>query len=240
MLINTKTGATQKELTLPDLHPEKAPHLQFRRVHLTKDNTYLAAHLNDYKVSEYDADGKEIWSFATPLGPWDAVRLKNGNTLISCYNIKNNNTVLEVTKQGEVVWRFSQTNAPEYKFFIFQEVNRLDNGNTVICNWCPGDLKDPKTWPGSVQILEVTPEKKVVWALERMDKIPTSVRRFRFNCSMSRARRKIPVTCSGDDFTSHIVKRNCRPPHVALVHRLSCQRGHRDQLSGSADAPVGD
>ena len=165
MLINTRTGATEKELTLPDLYPEKAPHLQFRRVHLTKDGTYLAAHLIDSKVSEYDAEGKEIWSFATPLGPWDAVRLKNGNTLISCYNIKNSNTVLEVNKPGEIVWQFSQTNAPDYKTFIFQEVSRLDNGNTVICNWCPNDLKDPNLWPGSVQVLEVTPEKKVVWAL---------------------------------------------------------------------------
>jgi hypothetical protein len=167
MLINTKTGATEKELTLPDLYPEKSPHLQFRRVHLTRDGTYLAAHLIDGKVSEYDADGKEIWSFATPIGPWDAVRLKNGNTLISCYNVKTNSTVLEVNKQGEVVWQFSQTNAPEYKTFIFQEVSRLANGDTVICNWCPNDLKDPKFWPGSVQVLEVSPEKKVVWALSQ-------------------------------------------------------------------------
>jgi hypothetical protein len=29
------------------------------------------------------------------------------------------------------------------------------------------NLKDPKTWPGSVQVLEVTPEKKVVWALSQ-------------------------------------------------------------------------
>jgi hypothetical protein len=26
-------------------------------------------------------------------------------------------------------------------------------------------LERPETWPGSVQVLEVTPEKKVVWAL---------------------------------------------------------------------------
>jgi hypothetical protein len=26
-------------------------------------------------------------------------------------------------------------------------------------------LKDPKKWPGSVQVLEVTPDKKIVWAL---------------------------------------------------------------------------
>jgi outer membrane protein assembly factor BamB len=133
MIINTATGATEKELDLPTPHPDKSPHLQFRRVHLTKDGTYLAAHLDDNKVVEYDADGKAVWSFATPGGPWDAVRLKNGNTLISSYH----NTVLEVNKKGEVVWQFSAKDIPEYKCFIFQEVNRLANGDTLICNWCP-------------------------------------------------------------------------------------------------------
>ena len=58
MLINTITGQTEKELTLPTPHPGQSPHLQFRRVRLTKDGTYLAAHLDDNKVVEYDADGK--------------------------------------------------------------------------------------------------------------------------------------------------------------------------------------
>jgi hypothetical protein len=160
MIINTATGAPEKEMDLPTPHPDKSPHLQFRRVRLTKDGTYLAAHLDNNKVAEYDTNGKEIWSFTTP-GPWDAVRLKNGNTLISSYH----NTVLEVNKQGETVWQFSAKDIPEYKCFIFQEVNRLANGNTVICNWCPSDLKDTKLWPGSVQVLEVSPDKKVVWAL---------------------------------------------------------------------------
>jgi PQQ-like domain len=161
MLINTVTGKTEKELTLPVPHPDR-PHLQFRRVHLTKDGTYLAAHLDDNKVVEYDADGKPIWIYQVN-GPWFATRLKNGNTLISSYH----STVLEVNKQGEVVWKFSQEDAPEYKFFIFQEASRLENGNTIICNWCPVDLKDTNTWPHSVQVLEVTPEKKIVWALSQ-------------------------------------------------------------------------
>jgi hypothetical protein len=161
MLINIVSGKTEKELTLPVPQPVKSPHLQFRRVHQTAAGTYLAAHLNDNKVVEYDADGKEIWSFAT-RSPWSASRLKNGNTLITSYH----NNVLEVNKAGEVVWEFSQTNAPDYNFFIFQEASRLANGNTVICNWCPADLKDPKLWPGSVQVIEVSPDKKIVWALD--------------------------------------------------------------------------
>jgi hypothetical protein len=109
---------------------------------------------------EYDANFKEIWSYAT-YHPWSASRLKNGNTLIT----EGDHTVLEVNKQGEIVWQFAQEDAPQYRFFIFQEAYRLENGDTVICNWCPNDLKDPNLWPGSVQVLEVTPDKKVVWAL---------------------------------------------------------------------------
>ena len=159
LVIEKATGKIIKELNLPVPNPQK-PHLQFRRVRLTVDNTFLAAHLDAHKVVEYDQTGKEIWSYATPA-PWCAVRLKNGNTLISSYP----NFVVEVNKAGKVVWQFSGQDIPTIPCFIFQEVSRLANGNTVICNWCPGDLKDPAQWPGTVQVLEVSPDKKVVWAL---------------------------------------------------------------------------
>jgi hypothetical protein len=160
MLINTVTGKTEKEVTLPVPKPDQ-PHLQFRRVRQTKEGTYLAAHLDNGKVVEYDAGGKAIWTYNAKGGPWSAQRLGNGNTLLTTYPY----TVYEVNKQGEVVWEFSQKDAPLYRFFILQEATRLANGNTLITNWCPNDLKDTKKWPGSVQVLEVTPEKKVVWAL---------------------------------------------------------------------------
>jgi hypothetical protein len=34
----------------------------------------------------------------------------------------------------------------------------------VITNWCAGD-KNMQEWPNTVQVLEVSPDKKVVWAL---------------------------------------------------------------------------
>ena len=163
MIIHKATGKIEKELILPVPHPEK-PHLQFRRVRETKDGTFLAAHLDDNKVVEYDTSGKAIWTFTTK-GPWSASRLPNGNTLVTSYH----STVLEVNPQGEVVWQFSEKDVPEIPCYIFQEASRLANGNTVICNWCPVDLKDPAKWPGTVQVLEVTPEKKVVWTLSQWD-----------------------------------------------------------------------
>jgi len=159
MLINTVTGATEKELALPTPHPQRS-HLQFRRVRQTSAGTFLAGHLDDGRVVEYDAEGKEIWSVKVP-GPWSVVRLSNGNTLVGC----SNQGVREINPQGQTVWEFTQKDVPTIKLFIIQQVNRLANGNTVMCNWCPGSIKDPKQWPGSVQVIEVTPEKKVVWAL---------------------------------------------------------------------------
>ena len=165
MLINTVTDNTEKEFTFPILNSEQSPNIQFRRVHETKEGTFLAAHLRDNKVVEYDANLNEIWSYAA-FHPWWASRLKNGNTLITEGDITDRHPLVqEVNKRGDVVWQFSSHDAPQYQFFIFQEAGRIANGNTVISNWCPNGLKAPKTWPGSVQVLEVTPEKKIIWAL---------------------------------------------------------------------------
>jgi hypothetical protein len=36
----------------------------------------------------------------------------------------------------------------------------------VLTNWCPGRLGSHKAeWPKTIQLVEVTPEKKVVWVL---------------------------------------------------------------------------
>jgi len=45
-----------------------------------------------------------------------------------------------------------------------QTANRLANGNTIICNWVGGNQHIAE-WASSVQAFEVTPDKKVVWAL---------------------------------------------------------------------------
>ena len=45
-----------------------------------------------------------------------------------------------------------------------QEVSRLANGNTLLMNWVAGAVKPPE-WPKTVQALEVTPDKRIVWAL---------------------------------------------------------------------------
>ena len=166
MVINIITGKTEKEFELKTNGDPKTVHTQFRRAQMTPAGTFLVAHHDQDKVVEYDANGKEIWSVAAAI-PWDAVRLKNGNTLIASHN----SFAREVNPKGETVWEFTQKDVPNIPLFCFQEANRLANGNTVISNWCPNGIVDakgakaPSKWPTYVQVLEVTPDKKVVWAL---------------------------------------------------------------------------
>ena len=158
-VLNIANGKTETEFTLPTGTPGKT-HGQFRRARMTAAGTFLVSHMDMNKVAEYDATGKQIWSVAVP-NPWAAVRLKNGNTLLT----SNRGFVHEVNPAGEVVWEFTQKDVPDIKLFSLQEADRLANGNTVISNWCPNGIKDPKDWHKSVQVLEVTPDKKLVWAL---------------------------------------------------------------------------
>jgi hypothetical protein len=160
LLINIATGKTEKEIPLPTLHPDQV-HGQVRRAHYTKSGTFLVGKIEEHKVVEYDADGKEIWSADIP-GDWDPVRLRNGNTLVSG---NQHGFVREINPKGEVVWDVEKDDLPGFPLDVVQEVERLDNGDTVICNWVAGDVK-PEQWQNTVQIIEVTPDKKVVWALK--------------------------------------------------------------------------
>lgn len=158
-LINIATGMVEQEIALPTGNPARA-HGHFRRARMTAAGTLLAAHMDNNKVAEYDMSGKEVWALAV-LSPWAAVRLRTGNTLVT----SNRGMVREFDAKGNIVWEFSQSDVPGLRLFGPQEANRLANGNTVISYWCPGVLIDPKEWPGTVQVIEVTPDKKVVWAL---------------------------------------------------------------------------
>ncbi len=158
LLIRKKTGKVEKELILKTRDP-KGIHGQFRHVRMTKAGTFLVAHMDMNKVVEYDQSGKEIWSVAAPSA-WAAVRLKNGNTLISG---NQNGYVREVNPKGETVWEIDKDDLPGIKLLTVQEVTRLANGNTLINNWA-GSLP-MEQWPTVVQLIEVTPAKKVVWAL---------------------------------------------------------------------------
>jgi outer membrane protein assembly factor BamB len=157
-VVNITTGETKKEFPLPVGNP-KNTHGQFRHARLTGSGTLLVAHMDLNKVCEYNADGKEVWSFPCD-GPWGATPLKNGNTLIV-----DRRGIREVTHRGETVAAFMREDAQPYKLGSLQLAWRLPNGNTLINNWVnewsgPIDRTNPP-----VQAVELTPDKQVVWVL---------------------------------------------------------------------------
>ena len=153
---NIKTGAVEVQHDLDSLQPPnpRNVHPQFRRVRYTAAGTYLVPYLNMGKVVEYDKDFKEIWKYVIK-SPWAAIRLKNGNTLITDENDK---LTIEVNPKGETVWSLKPDDLPaEYRFVNTQTCTRLANGNTIICSRGNNGA--------GPQLVEVTPDKKVVWVL---------------------------------------------------------------------------
>jgi hypothetical protein len=163
---NIREDRIEREQVVETKEPvdQKSVHAQFRNVRMTKDGTFLISHLNLGKVVEYDKDWKPIWSVDAP-SVWHAVRLKNGNTLASG---NQHAWAREYNPKGEIVWELKDGDIPPYKINSVHQAHRLANGNTVICNWTAGVNK--VDWPGIVQVIEVTPDKKVVWAFREWNK----------------------------------------------------------------------
>jgi hypothetical protein len=157
-VVNITTNATEREITLTVKRPSST-HGQFRHARLTDKGTLLVAHMDLNKVVEYDSDGNELWSFPG-TNPWGVTPLSNGNVLIT-----DRLGVREITRRGDCAWSFTPSDVPDYRFASLQQAWRLPNGNTVINNWINEWTKTEENSPGGIQAIEVTPEKKVVWAL---------------------------------------------------------------------------
>ena len=161
-----KDGKVQHEVKLKVNRP--STHSDTRLVRKLASGNYLVAQESDGFAREYDAGGKIVWEYEVPLfdkpakgghGPeawgnklFSAVRLPNGNTLIGA---GNGHSVLEVTPAKEIVWKVEQNDLPGITLAWVTRVERLANGNTIIGNCHAG--------PENPQLIEITPDKKVVW-----------------------------------------------------------------------------
>ena len=166
MILRKKDNAILLSLELPTKSSSR--HGQFRRARMTKKGTFLVAHMDMGKVVEYNRAGKILWQVEAP-GAWAAVRLRNGNTLISGNSF---GYVREVSPSGATVWEINKDDLPGISLHTVQEVTRLANGNTVINDWT-ARLTDAEA-RATPQVIEVTPQKKVVWALRAWDQLGPS------------------------------------------------------------------
>jgi len=140
-------------------------HMQTRMLRVLPNGNYIAPHLLDFAVKEYDPDtGKVLRTFPTDDRgrdkrdwPFTAIRLKDGNTLIGC---TNGNRIIEVDAGGKIVWSVSNDDIGENLFDDACGAQRLPNGNTVITSYHSSGER--------VKLFEVTREKKVVWRYSGM------------------------------------------------------------------------
>lgn len=156
-VLNIKTNKVEKEFPIPF---KSGTHGQIRHARLTDSGTLLIAHMDLGKVCEYDINGNQLLSLDVPA-VWSAVPLKNGHILVT----SNQRFVREITREGNVVWEYLLDEIPGYTITNLQLSARLSNGNTLINNWFNqwNETLDANNLP--VQAIEVTPGKKIVWAL---------------------------------------------------------------------------
>lgn len=132
----------------------EAPHAQFRMCRKTEQGTYLVPFTAEGAVREYAADGKVVRGFPAMPAPVCALRLEDGHTLISA-----GRAVTEYDAGDRVVWELTEADVPDLNIATPAGIQRLPNGNTVVCNWNAADAGGKL----GAHVFEVTPDKRVVW-----------------------------------------------------------------------------
>ena len=102
-------------------------------------------------VEEVSPERKVVWRLGHPTvqAAESAQRLANGNTVVAD---NGRMKVIEVNREGKVVWEFTVPNTNKRKHPTMRQVRRLGNGNTLIC----ASTED--------RVIEASPGGKVVWS----------------------------------------------------------------------------
>ncbi|MEO2012978.1 MAG: PQQ-binding-like beta-propeller repeat protein, partial [Fuerstiella sp.] len=159
-------------------HPH--PHRDTRLVRKLSTGNYLACHEGDGVVREYNPTGKVVWEYRVPLFGreranghgveafgnqcFSAVRLKNGNTLIST---GNGHGIIEVTPAGQDVWSIHQNDLSGIQLAWVTSLQVLPGGNILIGNCHAG--------PDNPQLIEVDRKKRVVWTFQDFERFGNSL-----------------------------------------------------------------
>jgi len=135
-------------------------HLQTRMARQLKNGNYLVPHLLAFAVKEYTPEGKVVQVMRTDfdeLGgrpaenwPFTAIRLDNGNTVVS---LTHGNKIVELDTQGKIVWKVTNDDVGG----LFKDPcgsQRLANGNTVVGSHAANQ---------GISMVELNRDKKIVW-----------------------------------------------------------------------------
>lgn len=150
-------GCVLKEIHLLAAGVDGGHHFM-RNARRLPNGHYLVCHYGAQVVREYDADGRVVREIPAAGGPHSAVRLPNGNTVISCGDRPGGSRVFEVDADGATVWQVADGDLPGVPLKFMAGFHRLPNGNTLMSNWL-GHGQFGK----APHLIEVTPRNEVVW-----------------------------------------------------------------------------
>jgi len=156
-----KSGKEAKRIKVADSCKDKFH--GFRQVRQTPEGTYLGTNMKLATGYEWDKAGKLLRTF--PHALFVAIRLPNGNTLVSTAHANNKHgIVIEYDKKGKVVWEVTEDDLKKLgiKTIMACGLQRLPNGNTVITSAKHGK---PVGEGDQVKAYEITRDKKLVWSI---------------------------------------------------------------------------
>jgi hypothetical protein len=134
-------------------------HDQMRMARRTPEGTYVVAHNGDRVVRTYDRTGKVLRELKVPVQVHGLVPLADQGLLITGNNGPGKEpAMIEYDAAGTEVWRVGARDLPGITFKWMSGVQRLPNGNTVLCQWL--GHKQMGTGP---HLVEITRDKRVVW-----------------------------------------------------------------------------
>ena len=139
-------------------------HMQTRMARKLENGNYLVPHLLAFAVKEYKSDGTIVNVFRTDYEkfggkksrtwPFTAIRLKNGNTLVT---LTNGNRVVEFNAEGKIIWEIDNSLFKQNPLVDPCGAQRLPNGNTVIASYGSQN---------GIKIFEIDLYKKIVWTYD--------------------------------------------------------------------------
>lgn len=112
------------------------PSITLRIIRATAKRTFLVGGKDAGMVYEFDSTGKKIWEANVSGSPYQAVRMLNGNTVVSTgYGAQ----IAVVDKNAKVIRKFpanpKDASLTSVKPNFFGGFQVLDNGNVVVTNW---------------------------------------------------------------------------------------------------------
>jgi len=148
-------------------------HAYIRNARVLANGNYLCCMYGDQLVNEYSPTGKLLRSIKAPGGSHSAARLPNGNTIIALGDkIKTKDGIetglIEVDANDKIVWQLTNNDLPNRPLIFMAGFHRLANDNTVLSNWQGHGKLDR-----APQLIEVTPDKKIVWTYQNYEKMKT-------------------------------------------------------------------